>query len=73
MNKHFHRQVTVKVEPLPGLLRTSIRPPLASASFLLTASPRPMPLSLVVKSGSKSFCMASGVMPVPVSLTAIAT
>ena len=60
---------SVNVLPLPASLSTSMRPPLASTSFRLTASPSPMPLGLVVKSGSNSFFMFSGVMPVPVSLT----
>ena len=45
----------MKVEPLPGALRTSMSPPdcLAKPKAWLRPSPVPLPTSLVVKNGSK--------------------
>jgi hypothetical protein len=54
---------TVKTLPLPTALSTLIVPPLASTRFLQTASPSPMPLGLVVNSGSNSLSGCSGAMP----------
>src|SRR4029077_19329662 len=51
------------VVPAPGLLFAEISPPFASASPRETASPRPIPRALVVKSGSKSFFIWSAVIP----------
>ena len=46
---------------------TSIRPPWASTIRLAMAMPRPVPLVLVVKNGSKIFSRCSGSRPGPLS------
>ncbi len=68
---------TVKTEPLPGSLVTVTSPPIMRASLRVMARPRPVPPycravdeSACVNS-SKSLACCSGVMPMPVSATAI--
>ena len=67
--------VTLKVLPLPGVERTSMLPPMASARCLLMHRPRPVPpnlrvdeLSTCVK-GWKRSSSCSSFMPMPVSIT----
>src|SRR5665213_2407879 len=67
---------TVKTEPFPDSLVTVTSPPIISAKRRLIARPRPVPpnfrvveASACVK-GVKSFSSCSGVMPMPVSVTA---
>ena len=52
---------------------TAIWPPWASTIRLAIAMPRPVPLVLVVKNGSKMRCRCSGDRPGPLSRTAIRT
>ena len=73
------RQVERERAALPGTLTSRISPPSSVASSRLIARPRPVPpyLRLVPASAcwnaSKiSFCF-SGAMPMPVSVTAMAT
>ena len=69
--------VTVKVEPSPSTLLTSIVPPSKCASFLVMESPRPVPPYLRVlepstcRNSSKMYCRAWEGIPIPVSETAI--
>ena len=65
----------VKVAPCPGVLVTSMSPPdcLAKPNAWLRPSPVPLPTSLVVKNGSKIASIWSEAMPVPVSVSAMAT
>ena len=65
----------LKVLPCPGSLTTQISPPMSCTSWLLMASPRPVPpylrvveLSAWVK-GLKRDSRCCGVMPMPVSVT----
>src|SRR5215472_10590737 len=68
---------TVKTEPLPGSLVTVTSPPIMRASLRVMARPRPVPPycraveeSAWVNSSNNLAC-CSGVMPMPVSATAI--
>ena len=64
----FGREI-FKVVPRPGLAVHLIEPSWRRMIPELTARPIPVPaLPLVVKNGSKSRCLTSGVMPVPVSV-----
>ena len=60
-----------KVDPLPRVLSTQVRPPMSSHSRREMASPSPVPCptSLVVKKGSKILARVSRVMPQPLSAT----
>ena len=70
---------SVNVLPCPGVLTSRISPPSSVASSRLMARPRPVPpyLRLVPASAcwnaSKISRCFSGAMPMPVSVTAIAT
>ena len=59
LSPHCTGSAAVKVVPFPGSLSTSIQPPFASARFLQTTSPSPIPLGLVVKRGWNSLLMFS--------------
>src|SRR5262249_14814746 len=67
----------VNVDPRPTSLSTVISPPIISQNRLLIASPRPVPPYLRVVDASacenswNSLPICSGVMPMPVSATAI--
>ena len=67
---------TVKTLPSPSWLSTWMTPPISSTRFLVMAIPRPvpwMPLEVEVNSrekGSKMVLTNSGLMPMPLSLTA---
>src|SRR5215469_3513731 len=68
---------TVKTEPLPGSLATVTSPPIMRASLRVIARPRPVPPyrcavdeSACVNSANSLAC-CSGVLPMPVSATAI--
>ena len=70
---------SVKVEPMPGVLRKVSSPPSSCASSRLMARPRPVPpyLRLVEasacwKASNTIFCFSTG-MPTPVSVTSKAT
>jgi len=69
----------VKVEPRPGSLSTVMSPPIIWQKRLVIASPRPVPPYLQVVDASawenswNSLPICSGVMPMPVSATAIVT
>src|SRR6266702_3538803 len=68
---------TVKTEPLPGSLATVTSPPIMRASLRVMARPSPVPpyCRAVEESAwvnsSNSLACCSGVMPMPVSATAI--
>ncbi len=70
-------RVTVKVEPSPSTLLTSIVPPRRWVNFLVMESPRPVPpCSRVLepstcRNSSKMYSRASEEIPIPVSETAI--
>ena len=59
----------MKFVPLSTSLSKVIVPFIASTSRLQTASPKPCPFDLVVKSGWNSFDRTSKGMPIPVSST----
>ena len=67
----------MKVEPSPGLLSTVMSPPIIRQKCRLMARPRPVPpyLLAVVEEACEnswnSLPICSGVMPMPVSVTAI--
>ena len=69
----------MKVEPRPGSLVTVMSPPIIWQKRRLIASPRPVPPYLRVVEASawtkswNSLPICSGVMPMPVSVTAIVT
>ena len=65
----------VAVVPVPGALSMSKCPSDCRASPCTIDSPRPVPLpiSLVVKNGSKILLRTSSLMPVPLSSTSIRT
>ena len=69
----------VNVEPSPGSLSTVMSPPIIRQKRRLIASPRPVPPYLRVVEESawenswNSLPICSGVMPIPVSVTAIMT
>ena len=69
----------VKVEPRPGSLATVMSPPIIWQKRRLIARPSPVPPYLRVVEASawtkswKSLPICSGVMPMPVSVTAIVT
>src|SRR5215813_3669060 len=71
------RRRTVKTEPLPGSLVTVTSPPIIRASLRVMAKPRPVPpyCRAVEESAwvnsSNSLACCSGVIPMPVSATAI--
>ena len=67
--------VMVTVVPFPSVLFKEILPLCASTMRLQIGKPKPMPLALVVKSGTPSLSLlkVSSVMPVPVSLKTIFT
>ncbi len=54
-----------KTAPGPSASPTAIRPPWASTIRLAMAMPRPVPLALVVKNGSKILGRCSGSIPGP--------
>ena len=68
-------RTTVNFEPLPGVLSTSMLPPMSSTMFLAMAMPRPVPWTLFVpedsarENGSKMYLRNSSSMPMPVSVT----
>ena len=62
-----------KVVPVPAALSAWIEPPCFWTMLNTIARPRPVPLSFVVKNGSKIFSRVSRDMPVPVSETRILT
>ena len=64
--------VVSRIVPTPRSLRTSIVPPLSSALRRAIVSPRPVPVALVEKYGSKMRARASASMPMPVSVTSTA-
>src|ERR1051326_4758423 len=57
------------VVPAPGVLSAKISPPWRCTTWCATASPRPVPVHFVVKSGSKMWRSVSSDMPAPVSRT----
>jgi hypothetical protein len=61
--------------PRPGVLRTSMVPPMDWTMEWQMASPSPVPTptGLVVKKGSKMRCITSGLMPAPLSSTSTTT
>ena len=59
----------MKVEPRPGRDSTRIAPPAWRTMPYTVARPRPVPVSLVVKNGSKMRERISSVMPQPPSFT----
>ena len=63
----------VNVVPSPTSESTSMVPPWLEMMPETIESPSPVPLSLVVKNGSKIRRRASGGIPVPVSATDRAT
>ena len=69
----------VKVEPCPGALATVMSPPIMRQRRRLIARPSPVPPYLRVVeasawvNSSNSFAVCSGVMPMPVSETAMVT
>ncbi len=62
-------RLTRKRVPRPGSLSTPMVPPCWATRCSVTASPRPVPLFLVVKKGAKMRSQSSGAMPGPVSST----
>ena len=68
---------TVKIEPLPYSLSTSIVPPMRSTRLLVIASPKPVPSTVLLRSISrrsnllKRTSLSSGLIPIPVSHTVI--
>src|SRR4029077_11642856 len=63
--------VTRNRVPASAALFTSIRPSWASTIFRTMASPRPVPVTFVVKKGLKILSATSAVMPGPSSVTSI--
>ena len=61
----------VNFEPFPFSLSKVRSPPIAFASRLLTAKPKPCPLDFVVNNGWKMLGLMSSGIPSPVSLTLI--
>ena len=70
-------RITEKVLPSPGVLRTSTRPPCASASRFVSARPKPVPwyffpaLASSCWNSRKSFPKSSAGIPTPVSWTSM--
>ena len=64
--------VSVNVVPAPGGLATSIWPPWSTTTCCTSASPSPVPRSLVEKNGSKIFPISAAPMPGPESWMTIA-
>ena len=58
---------TRKVLPFPGALSTVMKPPLLLTMPWTAARPRPRPVNLVVKKGSKIRALVSSSMPEPLS------
>src|SRR5262245_57752454 len=67
---------TVKTEPLPGALATVTSPPIICASLRVIERPSPVPPKCLAveasawTNSSNTFACCSGVMPMPVSMTA---
>ena len=63
------------VQPWPGVLSTQMLPPLCFTMpyAVLSPSPVPLPVSFVVKNGSKMRACVSSSIPTPVSLTVSST
>ena len=67
--------VMMKVDPSPGVLSTSMEPPIMSTTFFVMAMPKPVPSIRFVASlssrskGSNRRSRNSGDMPRPVSCT----
>src|SRR6185369_5865729 len=59
----------VKVDPAPRRLSTRTAPPCRDTVFDTIDSPRPVPFTLLVKSGSKILSMFSSGIPDPLSDT----
>ena len=68
-----HGNQTLHVEPWPGVLTTVIAPPSARTMPCAEASPKPRPMNLVEKKGSKILVLISSVMPQPLSETSSTT
>ena len=64
-------RITVNTVPVPTVLSTRIRPPCSLTIPYETDRPRPAPVGLVVKNGSKFCPRCSGAIPCPVSVTDI--
>ena len=66
---------TRNVVPTSNSLATSMNPPcvLTIPNAVESPNPVPLPISLVVKKGSKILLMISGEMPCPVSATVTTT
>src|SRR6185295_1119937 len=59
--------------PSPGRLCAEMAPPIASTMFFAMARPRPLPVRLVVKYGSKTCDRSARSMPTPWSSTSSTT